>query len=169
MMIYRPGIMPGLVNQKNQIVDVRQGRPEMKGILGADIFVNLLLVFIIATGLLFMNTNKSSDKGIDHQGEKNLPKIQLATGQSESASLSENEKTVNLSAKKQGTQILYYINDILVDHRDLKKQLQDQQAHTVKIRFDERMEYGRYIEILDLCRQCGVSNISNVYTTSQEE
>jgi len=141
----------------------------MKGILGADIFVNLLLVFIIATGLLFMNTNKSSDSALKSLGEKNLPKIQLPEGKSKSSSLTENEKAINLSAKIQGVQILYYINDILVDRKNLKDQLQANHAQTVKIRFDERIEYGRYIEILDLCKQCGVSNISNVYTTSQED
>ena len=141
----------------------------MKGILGADIFVNLLLVFIIATGMLFMNTNKTADTALNNPGEKNLPKIQLPGGKSDSSSLSEGGRTINLSAKKKGNQVLYYVNDSLLGLHELKDQLQANQAETVKIRFDERIEYGRYIEILDLCKQCGVRNISNVYTSNQKE
>ena len=56
----------------------------MRGILGADIFVNLLLVFIITTGVLLMNTNKASKVHIDKRNEQNLPEIQLPQGKSKS-------------------------------------------------------------------------------------
>jgi hypothetical protein len=50
----------------------------MRGILGADIFINLLLVFIITTGLLFMNTNKVSQPKLSAASDRTMPKNEIA-------------------------------------------------------------------------------------------
>ena len=139
----------------------------MKGFLGADIFINLLLVFIIAFGMLFMNTNNTPKEAANAMGEKMLPKINLPKGQSDNAAMAADETPINLSAKKDGKTIQYFIDDVVIKYDDLEGILTNKKADTVKIRFDEQISYGRYIEILDLCKQCGIKNISNVYTSAQ--
>ncbi|MBC2714968.1 MAG: hypothetical protein HF978_06625 [Desulfobacteraceae bacterium] len=138
----------------------------MKGFLGADIFINLLLVFIVAFGMLFMNTNDSANSA-NANGEKMLPKIILPSGQSDGAAMATDETPINLSAEKDGEKTQYFIDDVAVRHDELKGILTNKKADTVKIRFDEHLSYGKYIEMLDLCVQCGIKNISNVYTSAQ--
>lgn len=59
----------------------------MKGIIGADIFVNLLLVFIIVSGLLFMNTNRPDTPSNVVKEERTHPKVDLQEGQSDRKSV----------------------------------------------------------------------------------
>ena len=137
----------------------------MRGILGADIFVNLLLVFIITTGLLLMNTNKASKVHIDKRNEQNLPAIQLPQGKPKSLLPDKTKNSVTLSARKKGKEIQYFINDEPVWIKDLPMKLKAGQVSSVKIRFDEHISYGYYIRILDLCSRSGIADIINVYTT----
>jgi biopolymer transport protein ExbD len=141
----------------------------MRGILGADIFVNLLLVFIITTGLLLMNTNKVSKIRINKKYEQNLPEIQLPKGKSKGLSSDKSEKSVTLSARKTGEDIQYFVDDKPVHFKDLPMKINAGQVSLVKIRFDEHISYGHYVKILDLCRQAGISDIINVYTTKHKE
>ncbi len=136
----------------------------MRGILGADIFVNLLLVFIITTGLLLMNTNKASKVHIDKRYEQNLPEIQLPQGKSKSLLPDTTKNSVTLSARKKGKEIQYFFNDEPVRMKDLPMKLKAGQVSSVKIRFDEHISYGHYIRILDLCSRAGIADIINVYT-----
>ena len=137
----------------------------MRGILGADIFVALLLFFIFTTGLLLMNTNKMG--GLDTSGsiESNLPKIQLPKGSSEGLPGGKAKNSVNLSARKTGEEIQYFINDKPVKYADLLVTFKTGQISSVRIRFDRNISYGHYIEILNLCKQAGITDIINVYTT----
>jgi len=137
----------------------------MRGILGADIFVNLLLVFIITTGLLLMNTNKASKIRIDKRSEQNLPEIQLAQGKSKGLSPDKYKNSVTLSARKTGEDIQYFVDDEPVRFEDLPMKLNSGQVSSVKIRFDEHISYGHYVRILDLCSRAGITDIINVYTT----
>lgn len=139
----------------------------MRGILGADIFVALLLFFIFTTGLLLMNTNKTEGhnaKGID---ENNLPKIQLPKGSSKGLPSGKPKKSVVLSARKKGDEIQYFMDDKPVKYSGLFAILKTKRISSVKIRFDERISYGHYVSILDLCKQAGITDIINVYTTKK--
>ena len=137
----------------------------MRGILGADIFINLLLVFIITTGLLLMNTNKTGKDSVIGNIESNLPKIQLPKGSSEGLPGGKAKNSVNLSARKTGEEIQYFINNKPVKYADLPVTFKTGQISSVRIRFDRNISYGHYIEILDLCKQAGITDIINVYTT----
>ena len=141
----------------------------MRGILGADIFVNLLLVFIITTGLLLMNTNKTSINGMNNVTERNMPKVQLPQGTSKGTLDNKTANTVTLSANKKGAEIQYFIDDKPVAYSDLAAKFKAKHITSVKIRFDERIPYGQYVRILDLCKQLGITNIYNVYTIETKE
>ena len=137
----------------------------MRGILGADVFAALLLVFLLMTGVLLKNINKMG--GLDTSGriESNLPKIQLPKGSSEGLPGGKAKNSVNLSARKTGENIQYFINDKPVRYADLPVTLKTGQISCVKIRFDRNISYGHYIKILNLCKQAGITDIINVYTT----
>lgn len=141
----------------------------MRGILGADIFVNLLLVFIITTGLLLMNTNKTSINGINNANEHNMPKVQLPQGTSKGTLDNKTETIVTLSANKKGAEIQYFVDDKPVAYSDLAAEFKAKRINSVKIRFDERIPYGQYVRILDLCKQLGITNIYNIYTIETKE
>ena len=137
----------------------------MRGILGADVFINLLLVFIITTGLLLMNTNKNGINSVTGKVESNLPRIQLPKGTSKGLPGGQAKKRVTLSARKKGEEIRYFIDNRPVKYADLPVTLKAGQISSVRIRFDKHISYGHYVEILDLCKQAGITDIINVYTT----
>lgn len=139
----------------------------MRGILGADIFVALLLFFIFTTGLLLMNTNKTEGHNANGIDENNLPKIQLPKGSSKGLPSSKPKKTVVLSAKKTGEDIQYFVDDKPVKYSDLPAILKIKRISSVKIRFDESISYGHYVSILVLCKQSGITEIINVYKTKK--
>ena len=139
----------------------------MRGILGADIFINLLLVFIITTGLLLMNTNKGGNTGEIAKKEKKLLKIDLPKGSSKGLSGGKPENMATLSAKYAGKDVQYFMDNSRVKFTELTKVLKSKRISSVSIRFDRRISYGRYINVLDICKQAGIKDITNVYTTTQ--
>jgi len=138
----------------------------MRGILGADVFINLLLVFIITTGLLLMNTNKNGMVKAQKAVELNLPKVHLPKGSSTGLSVNSRKKQLTLSARKERGKIHYYVDKKPVEHSDILNKMRTGQFQSVKIRFDRNISYGRYVEILDLCKKAGVTEIINVYTAT---
>ena len=137
----------------------------MRGILGADVFAALLLVFIFMTGLLLMNINKMGGQDMSGRIESNLPKIQLPKGSSKGLPGGKAKNSVNLSARKTGEKIQYFINDKPVKYADLPVTLKTEQISSIRVRFDRNISYGHYVEILNLCKQAGITDIINVYTT----
>ncbi len=137
----------------------------MRGILGADVFAALLLVFIFMTGLLLMNINKMGGQTMSGRIESNLPKIQLPKGSSGELPEGKAKNSLNLSARKTGEEIQYFINDKPVRFMDLTLALETRRIPSVKIRFDRNISYGHYVEILNICKQAGITDIINVYTT----
>lgn len=136
----------------------------MRGILGADVFINLLLVFIIATGLLLMNTNKVCEKNQNKPLEFDFPSIQLPEGTSIGDPGSLKKRQVTISAKMESNSILYFIDETPVELNSIPAKLKSKPVESVKIRFDNRIIYGQYVEVLDICKQAGVKEIINVYT-----
>ncbi len=124
-----------------------------------------MLIFISTTGVLLKNTNTTG--GLDTSGklESNLPKIQLPKGSSKGLPGGKAKNSVNLSARKTSEKIQYFINDKPVRYADLPVALKAGQVFSVKIRFDRNISYGHYVEILNLCKQAGITEIINVYTT----
>lgn len=133
----------------------------MKGIIGADIFVNLLLVFIIVSGLLFMNTNRPDAPPNVVKEERTHPKVDLQEGQSPSSKGAKG--AVIISATKDAAGLHYYIDGAPASFDQLPAKLGPGQNRAVKIRFDKNIEYGKYVEILDLCRRNGFTEIINTY------
>ena len=139
----------------------------MRGILGADVFINLLLVFIITTGLLLMNTNKAGKIGDIVKKEQNLLKIDLPKGSSKGLPGGKPGNMATLSAGKTGEGIQHFMDDKPVKFTDLTKILKSKRISSVRIRFDRQISYGHYISVLDLCKQAGIKDITNVYTTNK--
>lgn len=147
----------------------------MRGLLGADLFVTPLLVFIITTGLLFMNTNKNvRNASEDHHhstltrkqkpAESELPRIELPRGNSEGVSIRKKETSVNLSARIEGQKILYFLDDKPVSFEHIRTRLMEKHASSVRIRFDRALSYGLYVGAIEACKDAGVKEIINVYT-----
>ena len=139
----------------------------MRGILGADIFINLLLVFIITTGLLLMNTNKAGKIGEIRNNENNLPKIEIPKGSSKGLPGGKPGKMATLSARKTGKGIQHFMDDKPIKFTDLVAMLKSKRISSVKIRFDRQIPYGHYVSVLDLCKRAGIKDITNVYTTNR--
>ena len=139
----------------------------MKGIIGADIFVNLLLVFIIAAGLLFMNTNRPETPPDIAQQERAFPKVDLQQGTSPASR--EAKEAVVISVTKNETGIKYFIDGVPTSFNELPAKLGTGRSRAVKIRFDKNIEYGKYVEILDLCRRKGFTEIFNTYAFEGKE
>ena len=139
----------------------------MRGILGADIFINLLLVFIITTGLLLMNTNKAEKMGGIGKNENNLLKIDLPKGFSKGVPGGKSSKMATLSARKSGEEIQHFVDDKPIKFTDLIAMLKSKRISSVKIRFDRQIPYGHYVSVLDLCKRAGIKDITNVYTTNK--
>ena len=141
----------------------------MRGILGADIFVNLLLVFIITTGLLLMNSNASVKSEIDTRSEENMPKVQLPHGGSEGSDDDVTQRTGSLSVQKDTGGIRYYIDKEPVPFEQLPDELKSRQFVSLRIRCDQDIPYGEYVKLLDLCKNHGIRNIYNVYVMDRKE
>ena len=139
----------------------------MRGILGADVFINLLLVFIITTGLLLMNTNKTGKIGDIVKKEQTLLKIDLPKGSSKGLPGGKPGNMATLSARKTGEGIQHFMDDKPVMFTDLTKILKSKRISSVRIRFDRQISYGHYVSVLDLCKQAGIKDITNVYTTNR--
>jgi biopolymer transport protein ExbD len=139
----------------------------MKGIIGADIFVNLLLVFIITTGLLFLNTNRPATPPDIAKEERTFPKVDLQQGTSPASK--EAKEAVVISATKNEAGVQYYIDGVPTSFSELPLKLGSGQNRAVKIRFDKKIEYGKYVEILDLCRRKGFTEIFNMYAFEGKE
>ena len=139
----------------------------MRGILGADIFINLLLVFIITTGLLLMNTNKAEKMGEIGKNENNLLKIDLPKGSSKGVPGGKSGKMATLSARKSGEEIQHFMDEEPIKFTDLIATLKSKRISSVKIRFDRQIPYGHYVGVLDLCKRAGIKDITNVYMTNK--
>jgi biopolymer transport protein ExbD len=139
----------------------------MKGIIGADIFVNLLLVFIIVSGLLFMNTNRPDTPSNVVKEERTHPKVDLQEGQSPSSK--EAKEAVIISTIKDAKGLHYYVDGAPVSFDQLPAKLGPGRNRVVKIRFDKNIEYGKYVEILDLCRRNGFTEIINTYAFEKKD
>ena len=79
------------------------------------------------------------------------------------------KKQVTLSANMENNSILYFIDETPVDLDSIPAKLKSKPVDSVKIRFDNRIVYGRYIEVLDICKQAGVKEIINVYTGKNQQ
>lgn len=139
----------------------------MKGILGADVFSILLLVFIILTGMLLINTNKEAVGIVHSASEFALPGVRLPVADSKGSVTPGKRKQVTISAKKEKGKVIYYVDEVPVAYRDLLPKIKKGRVESVKIRFDKDLPYGRYVRILDLCTQAGIHEIINVYTAGK--
>lgn len=137
----------------------------MKGILGADIFINLLLVFIITTGLLLMNSDQPQSTSSEIAHEKDFPETQLPSFDRGSKRAGQGNRTVTLSAVKEDQAVVYYLDDKPIGLSALTEAIKSKNVNTLRIRCDERIPYGTYINLLDRSTAAGVSSIVNVYQT----
>ncbi|OPX39786.1 MAG: hypothetical protein B1H11_02125 [Desulfobacteraceae bacterium 4484_190.1] len=140
----------------------------MRGILGTDIYAGLLLLFIILTSMLLVNTNEARKVVTIGKVESSLPKIQLPKGTAKGLPGGKAKNRITLSARKKGEEIRYFIDNRPVKYDDLAVTLKAGRVSSVRIRFDRRISYGDYLKILDLCKQAGITDIINVYTTNPE-
>lgn len=141
----------------------------MRSFLGADIFVNLLLVFLITTGLLSSNINnikKPKNTG-SKDIEMEMPKVDLPKGKTAGLNRRGSKKEVTISAKITGKKRQYFIEDKPVNLHKIKAELKRKKASVVRIRFDEQMFYGEYVRLLDKCKEVGVSDIYAVYINKE--
>ena len=137
----------------------------MKGILGADVFINLLLVFIITTGLLLMNTNKSGAPAGEASRESHMPKVALPGSDSPRATEGISGKTAAVTGRMSGGKIELFLDDAPVKVDSLAEALKSIGASSVRMRLDREISYGQYVALLDIVKQAGVAEIYNIYTT----
>ena len=143
----------------------------MRGILGADIFINLLLVFIITTGLLMMNKNRVAQVTYSEKpvtGESLMPKVDLAEGKAGGLPAGMKKESVTISVKELEKGVEYFLNEATVALKDLSQKLKENMTSKAEIRIEGKIPYMHYIKILDICKQSGITEIYNVYRSSQE-
>ena len=143
----------------------------MRGILGADIFINLLLVFIITTGLLMMNNNRMAQVTYSEKpvtGESLMPKVDLAEGKAGGLPAGIKKESVTISVKKTEKGVEYFLNKTAVVLKELSQKLKENRTSKAEIRIEGKIPYMHYIKILDICKQSGITEIYNVYRSSQE-
>lgn len=137
------------------------------GIIGSDIFLSQGLFYAIIAFLLSVNAVTS---GLNEEAKKNegdLPKIELAQGSTQGLPKSGLKNAIALSAEIVGAEITYYLDHEIVELKDLATTLGAKQINSIKIRFDEKIPYGAYVTILDICSQASVKNIVNVYQVKE--
>jgi len=143
----------------------------MRGILGADIFINLLLVFIITTGLLMMNKNRTAQVTYSEKpvtSESLMPKVDLAEGKAGGLPAGIKKESVTISVKKTEKGVEYFLNKTTVVLKDLSLKLKEKGTSKAEIRIEGEIPYMHYIRILDICKQAGITEIYNVYRSSQQ-
>jgi len=129
-------------------------------LLGADIFVALLLVFLLTTGILMINTGM---KGI----KVALVRIMLSEGVSEGLNPDEAPRYIIVSAKKAGNGFKIYVAGKQTVLEDLPTELLRQRengANVMVTQFDKRLPHGVYVTILDIAKQCGIEDVFDAYT-----
>ena len=132
-----------------------------------DFILNIAIIFMITTALLFSNSAKGAG-GRNGNDESNLPKIELQKGSSQGLSGGKPKTAVTLSARKSGETIQYFMDNKPVEYADLLATFKSKRVSSVRIRFDKRITYGHYVRILNLCKQAGITDITNVYRTYKQ-
>ena len=94
-------------------------------------------------------------------------KIDLPKGSSKGLPGGKPGNMATLSARKTGEGIQHFMDDKPVKFTDLAKILKSKLISSVRIRFDRQISYGHYVSVLDLCKQAGIKDITNVYTTNK--
>lgn len=135
----------------------------MKNILGADIILNLLFVFILSTGLLIMNANRPAVKESGQSQEGLMPKINLPRGEAPPAAPDPGKKMATISLIRKGTGIHYFIDGEPIQFEPIPAELRKKGVTATKIRCDESIPHGRFVEIMGACRQAGITEISISY------
>lgn len=143
----------------------------MKGVLGADIFANMLLVFIIMTGTLLMNANarqirEELSEGQQANGaqEMVLPEVQLPSANTKGKTAGIKSHAVSISVQKTEKAIQCFVNEKKIILKDLAQTLKEVKPRAAEIRIDHNIPYGTYISILASCKEAGIDQIFNVYT-----
>ena len=131
----------------------------------SDVFAILLLVWISIASIVLNNTGKGNPVASATPTESNLPSIRLPRGKSKGLETIATTKAVTLSATKDGNRIQYFVDETPLSFQELASTLSSKQVVSVKIRFDRQIPYGDYVKVLDLCKEVGVKDITNVYTT----
>ena len=115
-----------------------------------------------------MNTNKEGKRGGAEGREEDLPKIDLPKGSQGALPAGRAGNRVTLSVRKAGESVQYFIENRPVRYEELVSTLQSRRISSLRVRFDERLLYRDYVRILNLCKEVGISEIINVYTSRKQ-
>jgi len=127
----------------------------MRGFMGVDIFVNLLIVFLVLTGMTFMNEPPNS--------EKTLPSINLAKSKMDGVSIGKDTKKVTLSAKITKNDRQYFIDSDSISKETITDEIKKRGATNIDLRPARDMLYEEIMELWSLCEKGGATSISLVY------
>ncbi len=132
--------------------------------LGMDIWVTLLMVFLIATGTLMINVHAEGIK-------MELVRIQLSQGESEGDRAAGIPEYVILSVQKtsEGGRLFLENEPVALDHLKQALTAHRERGKTVLVtRFDEALSHGEYVAIVDIAKQAGIKNVYDMYEKKTE-
>lgn len=131
--------------------------------LGMDIWVSLLMVFLVASCVLMINVR---NEGIKME----LVRVQLSQGESDGDQADGVPEYVILSVQKSAEGDQLFLDNKPVARSRLKQALTQhrEKGKTVLItRFDQALSHGEYIAIVDIAKQAGIKNVYDAYEKKQ--
>ena len=100
-----------------------------------------------------------------------LVRIMISEGITDGVNPDDAPQYVMVAAKQTESGIQYYIADMPVAIDEMKGALIQKQRNGVSViitQFDRRLPHSAYIAILDIAKQCGITDVFDLYTKKEE-
>lgn len=133
-------------------------------LLGADLFVTLLILFIASTAILLKAPAKESAAKALNEGR--TPDISLPVA--ERGGKAGGGKPTTVSARKGADGVVeYFVGDKKVSLQGIADALKQESPEKVELRLDESLTNSTTIKVLSQLQAAGTKDVSYAFTVSQ--
>ena len=127
-----------------------------------DVFCLLMGIFLLYNQMLAAYFNESA--------EKTLPQVDLAAIEKEDTAGVTRLEAVAISLKSQSKEtegVAYFVNDKKMEFSELSEWLKTLAPGKVTLRVDKEIPHGLVLEVIAVCQNSGIENISFSYKPSR--
>ena len=127
-----------------------------------DVFCLLMGIFLLYNQMLAAYFNESA--------EKTLPQVDLtAIEKEDTTGVTRLEAAaISLKSQSEGTEgVAYFVNDKKMEFSELSEWLKTFKPGRVTLRVDKEIPHGLVLEVIAVCQNSGIANISFSYKPSR--
>ncbi|MBW1982227.1 MAG: biopolymer transporter ExbD [Deltaproteobacteria bacterium] len=127
-----------------------------------DVFCLLMGIFLLYNQMLAAYFNESP--------EKTLPQMDLAAITEKGSAKAAHPEALTISMKSRGRRaddVAYFINEQKSKFAELREKLKALSPDKVILRVDKNIPHGLVLEVIALCQNSGVENVSFSYKSKK--